>query len=192
VRHGHWSPDAATKKALAQRYAELTQIAPLAKDFPSVPNWVQRTLATKEHHATVQAKGVQKASEARPELPAPDASVAPTAEPEAASVQRGVFLERQVQTRVDDPHPLIGLAPIALPLAGSAVHQSLGGSVSDRAEAHEETAPFVTLDSPSAAVGILRPITYADPIVIRFRYRQGKCEERDDSSPDATCEGRHS
>jgi hypothetical protein len=38
VRQGHWSPDAATKKALAQRYAELTQIAPLANDFLTVRN----------------------------------------------------------------------------------------------------------------------------------------------------------
>lgn len=127
VRHGHWSPDATTKKALAHRYAELTQLAPLAKDLPSVRNWVQHILASEAQQAVAPSKGVEKAGEARPKLPVPDVSATPASGPEASSMQRGVLLKRQAPPQDDDPRRLAGLALIFLLLAGGAVHQSMRG-----------------------------------------------------------------
>jgi len=41
-RQGYWQADADTQKQLAQMYQELTRVAPLAAELPSVRRWVER------------------------------------------------------------------------------------------------------------------------------------------------------
>lgn len=75
-RHGHWTPDAATSRELAELYRELTRQAPLYQELAGVRAWVDRALTAAAAHG---ARGVSRGAEA--------ASVQPMLQPMSAPPQ---------------------------------------------------------------------------------------------------------
>lgn len=110
-RQGHWSPDAASRRELAQLYDELTRNAPLARELPSVREWVREQLAPAASSMRSTSTGLAAASLTAPDLPQPPplpqeaASPSPATEspPAETSTVRGVVLQRQ-DTEHPSPH----------------------------------------------------------------------------------------
>lgn len=113
-RLGHWQPDEATRRQLAERYRDLTRQVPLHNELPGVRQWVAATLneppvglstATTAAQAvrpvTMDAPTSADRSRARPG-PAPS----PPAVPPMPA--RGILLNRQVPDALD---PSAALTP---------------------------------------------------------------------------------
>ena len=87
-RLGYWTPDAATRRQLAQRYQDLTRSAPLVNELGGVRRW-----------AAEQA--LQAVAPAR--LPTPARATEAQPAPAAAPTVRGLQLQRQPTTTAPSP-----------------------------------------------------------------------------------------
>jgi cobaltochelatase CobN len=124
-RHGHWTPDAATQRALAKLYQDLTASAPLAQELTVVREWVEQqtggvtTSALNERLPPSEAVPLDQRPQPAPVQPAAEPVSAGMA-PEAVAV-RGQLLERRDASPAS-PHGF----PWALMLMGGIL---LGGGI---------------------------------------------------------------
>lgn len=118
ARHGHWSPDAATRRELAALYRELTAAAPLAQPSRAVEAWVER------QSSKATGKGMNRPPDGEtPTPPADDPAPAPTVESGETHVPvRGLVLAPQP----DAPRSPPGWMQLLwlLPLLGGAAWQA--------------------------------------------------------------------
>lgn len=127
-RHGHWAPDAAGRRELAQLYEELTRGAPLARELPAVRQWVRDQLSPPDNTTRRRSRGLAVAVPTAQPLPPPQVEPpSPDTEhpPAAAPVLRGVLLRRedQVAAAVDKLPAVLTMLVMALVAGAGATRQ---------------------------------------------------------------------
>lgn len=102
-RHGHWTPDAATQRVLAELYQDLTESAPLAQELTVVREWVDQQMggiATSDDSEPLRPSETAPLDQApqivsaQPEVTPEPGAVSPDTAPNVVTV-RGQLLERQ-------------------------------------------------------------------------------------------------
>ncbi|MFN3296104.1 cobaltochelatase subunit CobN [Caldimonas sp.] len=124
-RHGHWTPDPATRRELAALYRDLTREAPLAQELAGVRTWVDAHM-----HGALRASPVRGGIRQAPAVEArPGAEALPSRpEPSLLRAQAWVRVHGERLQRVPTAHAQTLAAWLALLLmlglvAGGAVQQ---------------------------------------------------------------------